>query len=139
MVPGAAVSGQDYVGSYYAATPPAAPRHAALSGDVDCDVCVVGGGIAGCTAALQLAERGFRVVLLEAERIGWGASGRSGAQALPGLAAGEEKTEALIGRGDPGLIDGLGPFGAVTVVVVNAERGAVALHVTASEPAAVRV
>jgi len=94
------VSGQDYVSSYYAATRHAAPRHAALSGDVDCDVCVVGGGIAGCTAALQLAERGFRVVLLEAERIGWGASGRSGAQALPGLAAGEEKTEALIGRED---------------------------------------
>lgn len=94
------MSGQEYVASYYAATRHAVPRRAALAGDVDCDVCVVGGGIAGCTAALHLAERGLRVVLLEAECIGWGASGRSGAQALPGIAAGEEKIEALVGPDD---------------------------------------
>jgi len=90
----------DYVESYYTATRNPAPSHAPLAGDVDCDVCVVGGGIAGCSAALHLAERGYRVVLLEAARIGWGASGRSGAQALFGLAAGEEKVEALVGRDD---------------------------------------
>jgi len=94
------MSATDYVESYYSATRHAAPSHAPLAGEVECDVCVVGGGIAGCSAALHLAERGYRVVLLEAAHIGWGASGRSGAQALFGLAAGEEKTEALVGRED---------------------------------------
>lgn len=99
VVPGTPVS-TDYVDSYYAASRHAAPAHAALAGEVECDVCVVGGGIAGTSAALHLAGRGYRVVLLEAARIGWGASGRSGAQALFGFAAGEEKTEALLGRED---------------------------------------
>ncbi|MGD9598578.1 MAG: NAD(P)/FAD-dependent oxidoreductase [Steroidobacteraceae bacterium] len=90
----------EYVESYYTATCHAVPRHPPLAGDIDCDVCVVGAGIAGCSTALHLAERGYRVVVLEAARVGWGASGRSGAQALFGVAAGEEKTEALVGRAD---------------------------------------
>jgi len=57
----------------------------------------VGGGIAGCSAALHLAERGYDVVLLEEHRIGWGSSGRSGAQAIHGVAAGQAKLERLIG------------------------------------------
>jgi gamma-glutamylputrescine oxidase len=89
-----------YVSSYYAASVhPVAPRPA-LRGSLECDVCVVGGGIAGCSAALHLAERGLRVVLLEGERIGWGASGRSGAQALFGIAAGQPKLERLVGAPD---------------------------------------
>jgi gamma-glutamylputrescine oxidase len=71
-----------------------------LAGTVRADVCVVGGGIAGCSTALHLAERGYRVVLLEQHRIGWGASGRSGAQALFGVAAPQEKLERLIGAAD---------------------------------------
>ena len=86
--------------SYYSATAHAAPARPALAGSVHCDACVVGGGIAGCSAALHLAERGYRVVLLEGHRIGWGASGRSGAQALYGVAAGHEKLERLIGASD---------------------------------------
>lgn len=86
-----------HINSYYAATADAAQPFPALPGDVDCDVCVVGGGIAGCSSALHLAERGYRVVLLEEKRIGWGASGRSGAQVLPGFSSGQEKIERLIG------------------------------------------
>jgi gamma-glutamylputrescine oxidase len=71
-----------------------------LQGRVDADVCIVGGGIAGCSAALHLAEAGRNVVLLEAEQIGWGASGRSGAQAIFGTAAPHEKLEALVGATD---------------------------------------
>ncbi len=56
-----------------------------LSEAVRADVCVIGGGITGCSAALHLAERGYSVVLLEASEIGHGASGRSGGQILPGL------------------------------------------------------
>ncbi|MFL6603816.1 MAG: NAD(P)/FAD-dependent oxidoreductase [Steroidobacteraceae bacterium] len=83
--------------SYYAASAHAAPDRSALAGSADCDVCVIGGGIAGCSAALHLAERGYRVVLLEENRIGWGASGRSGAQAIYGLAAPQSKVKRLVG------------------------------------------
>ena len=86
-----------YVASYYAASARAVPERGALAGSVAADVCVVGGGIAGCSAALHLAERGFQVVLLEDHRIGWGASGRSGAQAIYGVAAGQGKLERLLG------------------------------------------
>jgi gamma-glutamylputrescine oxidase len=64
----------------------------------------VGGGIAGCSTALHLAERGYSVVLLEQNRIGWGASGRSGAQALFGVAAGQAKLERLIGAQDARVV-----------------------------------
>ena len=89
-----------HIGSYYAATAHASALRPPLAGTVDCDVCVVGAGIAGCSTALHLAERGYRVVLLESARIGWGASGRSGAQALFGVAAGHEKLSRLIGESD---------------------------------------
>ena len=86
-----------YVPSYYAASAHSAPEHPSLDGSVEADVCVVGGGIAGCSTALHLAERGMRVVLLEEQRIGWGASGRSGAQAIQGIASGQAKLDRLIG------------------------------------------
>src|SRR5262245_64916475 len=89
-----------HVDSYYAASAHSAARREVLSGAVSADVCVVGGGIAGCSTALHLAERGYRVVLLEGQRIGWGASGRSGAQALYGVAAGHAKLARLIGESD---------------------------------------
>jgi gamma-glutamylputrescine oxidase len=84
-------------GSYYESSAHPSPDRVALAGTVECDVCVVGGGIAGCSAALHLAERGYRVVLVEEHRIGWGASGRSGAQAIHGFAAPQSKVEKLIG------------------------------------------
>ena len=88
----------EHANSYYAATAHPAPARAPLRGDVEADVCVVGGGIAGCSTALHLAERGYRVVLLEGRRIGWGASGRSGGQAIFGYAAGQDKLVAEVGR-----------------------------------------
>jgi gamma-glutamylputrescine oxidase len=87
----------DYVTSYYAASAHAAPARPALEGTVECDVCVVGAGIAGCSTALHLAERGLSVVLLEEHRAGWGASGRSGGQVIFGVAAGQQKLARLIG------------------------------------------
>ncbi len=88
----------EHVRSYYAASANPAPLREPLRGDVSADVCVVGGGIAGCSTALHLAERGYRVVLLEGRRIGWGASGRSGGQAIFGFAAGQDKLVAAVGR-----------------------------------------
>jgi gamma-glutamylputrescine oxidase len=84
---------------YWAAEPEPPPR-APLAGGGSCDVGVVGGGIAGLSAALHLALRGYRVTLLEAERIGWGASGRSGAQAIFGAAASQDKLNSLVGAAD---------------------------------------
>lgn len=89
-----------HIDSWYAASTPPQPPRPALQGDVDTDICVIGGGIAGCSTALHLAERGYRVVLLEAHRVGWGASGRSGAQAIPGIACGQHKLQALVGDAD---------------------------------------
>lgn len=83
--------------SYYAASANPAPQHPTLDSSIDADVCVIGGGLAGCSTALHLAERGFRVVLLETQRIGWGASGRSGGQALVGFASGQGKLVAALG------------------------------------------
>ncbi|NIC04560.1 NAD(P)/FAD-dependent oxidoreductase [Billgrantia bachuensis] len=62
------------------------------------DVCVIGGGITGCSAALHLAERGYSVTLLEAHEIGFGASGRSGGQILPGLGTDIATVEQALGR-----------------------------------------
>ncbi|WP_128001028.1 NAD(P)/FAD-dependent oxidoreductase [Piscinibacter defluvii] len=84
--------------SYYAATAPREQRHPALQASLDCDVAVVGGGLAGLSAALELADRGYSVVLLEARQVGWGASGRNGGQALVGLACDQSVIESQLGR-----------------------------------------
>jgi gamma-glutamylputrescine oxidase len=86
-----------HIDSYYAATVNPSQRRPKLAGDLAVDVCVVGGGIAGCSTALHLAERGYRVALLESERIGWGASGRSGGQAIPGFSCSQDKLVAQVG------------------------------------------
>lgn len=86
--------------SYYAATARRGAEFPSLQGAVDCDVAVVGGGLAGLSAALELAQRGRRVVLLEAKQVGWGASGRNGGQAIHGLACGQETIEAQLGIDD---------------------------------------
>jgi gamma-glutamylputrescine oxidase len=85
--------------SYYALNDACAAR-APLRGEVACDVAVLGGGIAGCSAALHLAKRGYKVVLLEARHVGYGASGRSGGQTIFGFAASQQKLERDVGRED---------------------------------------
>jgi gamma-glutamylputrescine oxidase len=87
-----------YPASYYAATALPAPDHPPLSGEVSADVCIVGGGLTGLSSALHLAERGYRTLLLEAERIGWGASGRNGGQINTGLRKGASELLQLFGR-----------------------------------------
>ena len=86
--------------SYYAATADRSQRHAPLSGAIRCDVAIVGGGLAGLSAALDLRERGLDVVVLEAREIGRGASGRNGGQAIHGLACGQDVIEQQLGLAD---------------------------------------
>ncbi|MBU0823086.1 MAG: FAD-binding oxidoreductase [Alphaproteobacteria bacterium] len=83
--------------SYYAATAPAW-RPQAVAGDLTCDVAVIGGGFTGLSAALACAERGFSVILIECEHIGFGASGRNGGQLIPGLRWSASELEAEFGR-----------------------------------------
>lgn len=83
--------------SYYAATAhPWRPRP--FQGDLTCDVAVIGGGFTGLSAALACAERGFSVILIESEYIGFGASGRNGGQLIPGLRWTASELEAEFGR-----------------------------------------
>ncbi len=86
--------------SWYEATAGRGPALPPLEGDIEADVCVVGAGLSGCSTALHLARRGYKVVLLEAERVGYGASGRSGGQLIPGWACGMAKLAAQLGSAD---------------------------------------
>lgn len=86
--------------SYYAASANELIHADALCGEHRYDACVVGGGITGCSTALHLAQRGYRVALVEATRIAWGASGRSGGQKIAGFAASNERLVSLLGKTD---------------------------------------
>ncbi|WP_375202581.1 NAD(P)/FAD-dependent oxidoreductase [Hyphococcus sp.] len=86
---------QAHTPSYYAASAHAAPERPALNDHLEADVAIVGGGFTGVASALSLAERGYSVVLLEANRIGWGASGRNGGQVLAGWSGESELVKQL--------------------------------------------
>ncbi|MBE5268807.1 FAD-binding oxidoreductase [Stenotrophomonas sp. B2] len=86
--------------SWYAASLPEPAALPPLQGDVQADVAVLGAGYTGLTAALELASRGQHVVLLDAHRIGWGASGRNGGQALVGYGCEVDELERQLGRDD---------------------------------------
>ncbi|WP_109313896.1 FAD-binding oxidoreductase [Ruegeria sp. AU67] len=90
----------EYPASWYAETANPVDRFPALSSDVKADVCIVGGGYTGLSAALHLAEAGFDVVLLEAHRVGFGASGRNGGQLGSAQRMDQEDLERLVGDDD---------------------------------------
>jgi glycine/D-amino acid oxidase-like deaminating enzyme len=84
-----------YVPSWYTATMVPAAARGPLTFDLDVDACVIGAGLAGLTAAREIARRGWSVAVLEARRIAWNASGRNDGFALPGFA---ESMERIISR-----------------------------------------
>lgn len=92
-----------------------APPTPPLQESATADVVVIGAGYLGLAAALHLAEAGVRVVVLEAEEPGWGASGRNGGQIIPGLKYDPDEVEAMLGR-EPG--ERLWRFAAATADVV---------------------
>jgi gamma-glutamylputrescine oxidase len=83
--------------SYYAASVDGSTRYPRLEGTTQTDICVVGGGFSGVATALTLAERGYKVALVESNRIGWGASGRNGGQLIGGI-SGEAEIERQHGE-----------------------------------------
>ncbi len=83
--------------SYYAASANEQPQYPTLASDIEVDVCVVGGGFAGLSSAIELADRGYKVAVLEANHIGFGASGRNGGQIIAGLACEQDVIEKSLG------------------------------------------
>ncbi|MBL6933019.1 MAG: FAD-binding oxidoreductase [Rhodospirillales bacterium] len=88
----------DHTASYYAATANDDTRHPELEGEISADVCVIGGGFTGISSALHLAEKGYDVVLIEGERVGWGASGRNGGQICTAFNKSMGDIEKLVGK-----------------------------------------
>jgi gamma-glutamylputrescine oxidase len=101
--------------SYYTATRNPAPDHPRLLGEAQADVCVIGGGYMGLSSAIHLAERGYSVILLEAERVGWGASGRNGGQCTVGQRKAQDELEQIYGREEARRLWGLGVEAVATV------------------------
>ena len=96
-----------YIDSYYARTAKAGEIRPPLDGVIEAEVCVVGGGLAGLSTALGLAERGASVVLLEAHRIAWGASGRNGGFVAAGFSQSLHALERRLGRDHAQRLHGL--------------------------------
>ena len=90
----------EYPASYYAATSEPLEPRPALKGAHDADICIIGAGYTGLSAALHLAERGYSVIVLEAHRVGFGASGRNGGQVGTGQRIEQDAIERMIGRED---------------------------------------
>jgi gamma-glutamylputrescine oxidase len=93
--------------SFYAASANEKPDYPTLEGEVIADVCVVGGGFAGLSSAIELADRGYKVVVLEAKHIGFGASGRNGGQLIAGLACEMDVIENALGAEDAKTVWGM--------------------------------
>lgn len=96
QAPAEATSRVVFPESLWAATAPARPLAPALASDADADCVVIGGGFSGLSAALELARAGQRAILLEAQAVGWGASGRNNGQVIPTLTAAEP--DAIVQR-----------------------------------------
>src|SRR5260370_1315110 len=79
-----------------------------VEGAIGADVCVIGAGITGVSAALNLAERGFSVAVLEASKVGWAASGRNGGQMIGGFACGMDTFAKTMSPSDVKLMWELG-------------------------------
>ena len=91
------VHSDQHAPSYYAATANRQLNLDSLRGEQQADVCIIGGGFSGLNTAIELAERGLSVIILEAHKIGWGASGRNGGQLIRGVGHGVEQFQSIIG------------------------------------------
>ncbi len=125
----APVQRSQHTASYYAASSLPQPDHPVLQGEHVADVCVVGGGFTGLNTALELAERGMSVILLEAHKIGWGASGRNGGQLIRGVGHGLEQFEGIIGKDGVRQMKLMG-LQAVEIVRQRVERFNIACDLT---------
>jgi gamma-glutamylputrescine oxidase len=110
-----------HINSYYSATTNGHTVFPQLTDDVEADVCVVGGGFAGMSAAIELAEQGYSVVLLEAVKMGWAASGRNGGQIIGGWNFGYDGIKDKFGIDAAKLFCGLSEEGK-SIIYQRAEK-----------------
>ncbi|MEM7739333.1 MAG: FAD-binding oxidoreductase [Pseudomonadota bacterium] len=98
----------EYPNSYYLASADPLPLYPSLEGDQKADVCVIGAGFSGLSTALHLSRRGYDVVVLDAHRIGWGASGRNGGQVGSGQRVDQQTLVNMVGAEDARKLWSLG-------------------------------
>lgn len=96
-----------HTSSYYAASANPSPDRPALTGEHAIDVCVIGAGYSGLSTALHLAEKGYKVAIIEGARVGWGASGRNGGQIVNGLNASLQTIKKRYGQDTATFVAGL--------------------------------
>lgn len=111
----------EYPKSYYAATASGPAPFPQAAGELRCDVCVIGGGFTGLSTALHLAEKGYDVILLEAHRVGFGASGRNGGQVGTGQRIDQDTLEKLVGKDHAHALWDLG-LNSVALVLALIEK-----------------
>ena len=105
-----------YPNSYYAATANKQADHPELTETIQADVCIIGGGFSGINTAIELREAGLNVVLIEARKMGWGASGRNGGQVLRGIGQNNDKFINIIGQEGIDTLERMGDE-AIDIVV----------------------
>ncbi|MCW2269057.1 Gamma-glutamylputrescine oxidoreductase [compost metagenome] len=118
-----------HTASYYAASSLPQPEYPPLQGELTCDVCVVGGGFSGLNTAIELAERGLSVIVLEARKMGWGASGRNGGQLIRGVGHGLDQFASILGNEGVRQLKLMG-LEAVDIVRERIERHNIACDLT---------
>ncbi|MGR2768873.1 NAD(P)/FAD-dependent oxidoreductase [Photobacterium ganghwense] len=91
------VKDSQYIDSYYQATVTPFPQQPSLDQSVEADVCIIGGGMTGLSAAIELRQKGYSVVVLESRRLAWGGSGRNGGQCLVGYCLGLREVDETYG------------------------------------------
>lgn len=136
----------EYVASYYAASVPPHAPYPQLKEAIRCDVCIIGGGFSGLSSALYLVEAGYDVVLLEAARIGWGASGRNGGQVVNSYSRDIDVIEARYGRVTAAMLGNMMFEGAEIIrqridqyaIACDYRPGAIAAALTTRQFAALR-
>jgi len=101
--------------SWYAASAHSFDEFPPLQGGQTFDITIIGGGYSGLSSALHLAKNGYKVAVVEAHRVGWGASGRNGGQISSGLSPDQEKIETLVGKELAKQVYSLGNEAADTV------------------------
>jgi gamma-glutamylputrescine oxidase len=133
---------ESHVNSWYAASANFNAEYPPLEGSERSDVCIVGGGYTGLSAAIHLRKRGYSVTVLEANRMGWGASGRNGGHVGTGQRADQYSLEKLVGKQRARFLWELGLEGVSTVCElidehsIQCELKSGNLHVAASAKAA---
>ncbi|MBL5903836.1 NAD(P)/FAD-dependent oxidoreductase [Serratia fonticola] len=115
----------EHVASYYAASANPHAPYPQLNEAIRCDVCIVGGGFSGLSSALHLTEAGYDVVVLEAARIGWGASGRNGGQVVNSYSRDIDMIEARYGQQTAAMLGSM-MFEGAEIIRQRIDRYAIA-------------